>query len=163
MANPPLPYRRIPGRGSGVISFVTLWEGDTHLLQVTSWPAGESYRRFFFADIQALILRHTARRMVLNIILGVFILLSLLPMALRVRDEATLITSGVIGACCLIFLLVNSLLGPTCVLQIQTAIQCEKLATVRRQRDARKLLARLQPLIAAAQPQPAAEATISSF
>ena len=157
MADSSAPYRKLPGRGSGVIGSTALWEGDTHLI-VKSWPSGESYRRFFFTDIQAIILRRTKQRMVINIVLGVLLLLIGGPLLAAMIENsgepgwsaASGIVAGVFG----VFILVNSLLGPSCTMHIQTAIQCERLPTVRRVRRARQLLARVLPRIAAAQAAP---------
>lgn len=146
----PAPYRKLPGRGAGIVSVATVWEGDTHLLLVTAWPSGESYRRFFYADIQAIITRRTAGRLVINLIAAVF----LIPFALAMLGDAEVglkVFFGIVAGICFIAILVNSLLGPTCTLQIQTAIQTEKLPNVRRKRAADKLLARLLPLVNAAQ------------
>lgn len=155
MTDSPAPYRKFPGRGSHLLSVLTLWEGDTHLLLVTSWPSGESYRRFFFADIQAIILRPTNRRKVFNIVLGVLLLLVATPLvfALLENPDATgwRVAGGIASGLFLLLLLVNSLRGPACTLHIQTAIQCERIPTIRRLRRARQFLARIQPLITAAQ------------
>ncbi len=155
MADSSAPYRKLPGRGSGLIGASTTWEGDTHLLIVKSWPSGESYRRFFYADIQAIVLRQTKRRMVINIILGViFVVAEALLVTAQFQSSdgsGPLVAGGILGGVCVILMLVNSLLGPTCTMHIQTAIQCEPLPTVRRQRRARQILSRIQPRIAAAQ------------
>ena len=155
MADSPAPYRKFPGRGSGVVNVLTLWEGDTHLLLVNSWPTGESYRRFFFADIQAIILRRTKRRLVFNIILGVLLLLSAAPLVFAMFQDSGesgwRVAGGVVAGLFLFFILVNSLLGPACTMHIQTVLQCQRMPTVRRLRRARQILARIQPLIAAAQ------------
>lgn len=155
MADSPAPYRRFPGRASHVISVLTLWEGDTHLLLVNSWPWGESYRRFFFADIQAVILRRTKRRMVINIVLaGLLFLIAAPLLAAMVQNPGEtgwLVSAGVVTGLLLIFLLVNSLRGPGCTMHIQTTLLCDQIPTVRRLRRARQILARIQPRIAAAQ------------
>ena len=159
MADSSAPYRKLPGRGSGVIGSTALWEGDTHLLIVKSWPSGESYRRFFFADIQAIILRRTKQRMVINIVLGILLLLIGVPLAAAMAgdpgESGWTVAGGIVAGVFLVFILINSLLGPACTLTIQTAIQYEPLPTVRRVRRARQLLARVLPRIAAAQAAPA--------
>jgi hypothetical protein len=148
-------YRKLPGRGSGVISIATLWESDTHLLLVTSWPSGETYRRFFYADIQALILRRTNQRFVINTVLGVIVVVASAPLVASMFVNSVelgwRVASGIVAGVCLFFILVNSLLGRTCNLHVQTPIQCERMPNVRRERQARKILARIQPLIEAAQ------------
>jgi len=60
---------------------------------------------------------------------------------------ALLIAGGVAG---LIFL-INLLAGPTCVCQLKTAVHQEELPALRRLRQARKIIGRLQPLIEQAQ------------
>jgi hypothetical protein len=46
---------------------------------------------------------------------------------------------------------INAALGPTCSLQVQTAIARHPLPPLNRLRRARKVLARIRPLIVAAQ------------
>ncbi len=162
----PARYRKLPGPGIGfgVVSFVTLWQGENHLLQVTSWPSGESYRRFFYRDIQAIVLRRSKGRMRTNIVLGILASLLVLGLAIAFATSGGLdaLTDGfpifceIVLGICLLWMAVNSLLGPTCTMHIQTAIQFERLPTVRRERGARKLLARLEPLVTAAQAEAAA-------
>jgi len=63
---------------------------------------------------------------------------------------------GLAGALGLI-LLANALSGPTCRCSIRTAVQTDDLPSLNRLRRTRKVLARLRPLIAAAQGQLAPE------
>jgi hypothetical protein len=48
---------------------------------------------------------------------------------------------------------INSLYGPTCVCHVKTAVQTDELPSLRRLRQARNVLARLQPLITEPQGQ----------
>jgi hypothetical protein len=160
----PAPYRKLLGPAVGVFSTITLWQGASHVLQVTAWPSGESYRRFFYRDIQAIVVRRSNGRMRTNIVLGIIsgLLVAGLGIAAASSGIDTL-TDGFAIFCeivlgiCLLWMLLNTLFGPTCTLHIQTAIQFERLPTVRRERGARKLLARLEPLVTAAQADAAAE------
>ena len=162
MPDTPVIYKSMPGQGSNAIARTRLWEGPDHLLFVTSWPSGEGYRRFFFRDIQAIIVRRTPRRMWINIILLVLALISTAPiLAFSDRDPASLAAAGVVGGFWFLFILVNSLFGPTCETLIQTAIQTERISSLGRLRTAQKVLARIQPHILAAQPE-AAPATPQS-
>src|ERR1700690_2887131 len=52
--NPGTPYRRLPG-WSGLIMRKRLWLGPDHILLVSSKVLSEEYRRFYFADIEALV------------------------------------------------------------------------------------------------------------
>jgi hypothetical protein len=153
MADAPLVFKKLPGTGGGALGRSTLWEGPDHLLLVNSWPAGESYRRFFFTDIQAIAIRRTPRRMIVNFVLLLFAALTVAPClyAASYNDSAGVVAL-ILGIAWLVFLSLNSLLGPTCEAHIQTAIQTEKIPSMRRLRTALRVLGRIQPHILAAQP-----------
>src|SRR6185295_20286608 len=110
----------------------------------------ETYRRFFFNDIQALLVRRTHIGKIWNAIWGFgagFFLL----IALAVNGGAGTIVSLCFGAPFLAALLVNVALGPTCLFLVRTAVQSERLPAVSRVRAAERFIARIQPLITAAQ------------
>lgn len=48
-------YRRLPGR-SGLLVRNSLWMGPDHVLRLRRNPFSESYRRYYFRDIQAIVL-----------------------------------------------------------------------------------------------------------
>src|SRR5260221_9835524 len=52
-------YRRLPGRGSTLTYYASLYEAADHLLQAASNGYTETYKRFYFRDIQAIIIRKT--------------------------------------------------------------------------------------------------------
>ena len=58
---------------------------------------------------------------------------------------------GILTVFCAGPLLLNLLLGPTCVCYLRTAVQIDRLAAIRRVRRAERALDRLRPLIEAAQ------------
>ena len=60
-------------------------------------------------------------------------------------------------------LLINLALGPTCACHIRTAVQTERLSALNRVRTARKFIARVEPLIAAAQDVVASEQFMSDL
>ena len=75
MATPEREYQKLTGkrRGRVVSSFVApvtcqLWLGKDHLLHVYNERYSESYKRFYFQDIQVLGLQTTSRRMIINLI-----------------------------------------------------------------------------------------------
>jgi len=145
-------YRRLPGRGTNLASYVRLYEGPDHLLQVTATGYSESYKRFFYRDIQALIIRRTRWFHLFAAVLGALTLLIALPAALSFANnrEAAVVLFFVAGIF-LALLIGHWLLGPTCVCEIQTAVQTERLFGLSRVRRAQKFLRRLKPLIDAAQ------------
>jgi hypothetical protein len=162
----PVLYRRLPGSGisrkGGSLITITrtscrLWLGDDHLLQVESVGGySESYKRFYFRDVQAIYLHKTNSWLIVNLVLGLFTG-SFLLWTLMVKDHAGVIALGIITSVFGLFLLVNALRGPTCGCHLQTAVHREELVSLRRRRNAEKVLARLKPLLEAAQGSETAE------
>jgi hypothetical protein len=162
----PVKYARLPGSGLSRKggSFITvarvscrLWLGDDHLLQVESVGGySESYKRFYFRDIQAIYLHKTNSWRTINIVLslltGGFLLWTLL-----VKDQVGVIALAIIAASFGFFLLLNVFRGSTCICHIKTAVHLEELPSLRRRRNAEKFFARLTPLIDAAQGSATAE------
>src|SRR6185503_16307515 len=56
-------YRRLPGRESGLLSYSRLWLGPDHLLLARTTFFSEEYKRFYFRDIQAIVMRKTRRHL----------------------------------------------------------------------------------------------------
>jgi hypothetical protein len=156
-------YRQLPGRGITVFQLsriVTdrtsrwrprerLFQGPDHILQVAFIGFIESYKRFYYRDIQAITIRKTHLGKIWNGVCGFFIATFALP-AFNMPTDAAIgmwSVSGVFG----IFLLFNLLAGPTSACHIRTAVQVDLLAGVTRIRTARKLVRRIRPVIDAAQ------------
>jgi hypothetical protein len=153
--------RLTPTRQRRKIAFVSssrssLWLGKDHLLLVDTEGYTETYKRFYLRDIQAIMLRKNSRQLAFGIVLGAVAALSSLPVLLA-SDEAVKWSFGVIAGIFTIPFLWNLIAGPTCSCCLRTAVQTEELPSVSRIRRARKLLARLRPLVAEAQGQMSAE------
>jgi hypothetical protein len=139
----------------------SLWLGDDHILFVESSGFTETYKRFYFRDIQAITIRRTARRGVWNWFLSVGVVLCLIFCDFKslfagdpgVGTVVLLCFAALFG----IPLLINSLLGGTCACQLRTAVQTEDLPSLCRLRQTRKVLGKIRPLIAAAQGRLTAE------
>jgi hypothetical protein len=158
-ASPPT-YTKLPGRGLRRSVFAVsatrcrLWLAVDHLLAVDYTIASEEYRRFYFRDIEALIIRRTAHRQVWNWILLFFLLATAVPFFIAWRfagHGGLLIASLSFAAFWLLFIIINSARGATCQTHIRTAVQNEQLPSLSRLSAARKVLARIQPLIVAVQ------------
>lgn len=168
----PVKYSKLPGRGmarkgnafiAATRTSARLWLGDDHLLQVeTTGGYSENYKRFYFRDIQGFCLRKTKNWFVGNIVLG-FLTGIFLLFALTVHDSAGLISLGIITGVFGFFLLLNVLLGPTCRAHIKTAVHYEELPSLQRLRNANKVMARLRPLIEAAQGTAQAETLAQQY
>ena len=150
MARPEKIYRRLPGKGTNLVQYIRLYQGPDHLLQVSSTGFNETYKRFYFRDIQAVVLRQSGWWMFWTILWGALTGLFTLPVVIFGLEA---IAAGVFAVIFLVALLIHLLLGPTCAVFVRTAVQTEKLPTLKRLRAARKFLARLRPLVTAVQGQ----------
>jgi hypothetical protein len=156
---PPKEYQRLPGRGNQVEgnrwiavtrSLSTAWMARDHLLLISRSGFTEHYKRFYFRDIQAIIIRKTAASLVGNIVLMVLALACFLLTA-AVSDPAARIVWALIGGFFAFFAAWSLWLGSTCVTHIKTAVQTEQLAAWSRMRAARKGMALLRPRLLEAQ------------
>ena len=159
MAKTPTEYQRLPGRGMRVEgfrlaafsrSFCTLWLGEDHLLLVDRTSFTETYKRFYFRDIQAVIIRKTIKAAVWTGIL-VFLAFLFFIWALAVENMPGRVTLWIFFGFFAIFAFVNLIVGPTCVAHIKTPVQTEQLPSWTRLRTARKGMERIRPKILEAQ------------
>lgn len=147
-------YRRLPGRAAGLASYTTLYVGPDHLLLVSSTGYNETYKRFYFRDIEGLTVARTSGGTTTSIVAASLAGLSLLLtifFSLPGGDIAGTITFGVVTAILSGVLAGNLVLGPTCRCRIHTAVQTEKLPSLNRVRRALRVLRQIQPLIESAQ------------
>jgi hypothetical protein len=157
MAKSNKEYTRLPGSKKGFfLGRFTLWQGPDHLLHLFARFGVEDYKRFYFSDIQAIIIRKTVVGKIQNCTLAGLALMFLLS-ALAVADVGTIFLNGwavfsiFMAAIVLVFLLINTLKGPTCETKLLTAVQTEKLCSLNRLKSALKVVDRLRPLIRRAQ------------
>ncbi len=158
MPKTPREYRRLSGRGMGTQgnrffavtrSYCSIWLGKDHLLLVEQVGFTESYKRFYFRDIQAIIIRKTAAAAITSAVLGI-IALGLLAWALAVNGGGRIALLILCGAFAVLTLL-NVWPGSSCVTHIKTSVQTERVAAWNHLRAARKAMARIHPLILEAQ------------
>lgn len=158
MSEPAVKYKKLPGRGFRTDgtwialsrTFCRLWLGPDHLLLVDRQGYTETYKRFYFRDIQAVVIRKTNRAAMWNGILGVFTIL-FGGWSLAVDNVPGRVVLWIIAGIFAFFLLTNFFGGPTCQTQIKTAVQTEQLPPWNRLRTARKGLDRIRPLLLQAQ------------
>jgi hypothetical protein len=134
---------------------VSLWLGPDHLLSVESTGYWEEYKRFYFRDIQAIIVQETNRRMVWNAVLTAPLVCCAVGFMITVISQnphfEMIITWAALSLLFLVPFVLNNILGPTCATQLQTAVQTESLPSLCRLRHTRRILGRIQPLITMAQ------------
>lgn len=146
-------YRRLPGRSVFFNPLrSSLWAADDHLLLVSHSPATQTYTRFAYSDIQAVVSTRSRRKRVYAIIFGSLaaIQLLLLPLAALVGVVLTTVLSVPL-AVYLLALLINALGGPTCSTQLRTSVQTVELPSLNREATVRRALARIRSSIVAAQ------------
>ena len=159
MADQPDKYYRLPGRRlSPFVARYSLWLGRDHLLCVSKRGYSESYRRYYYRDVQALIIQQTERGRTLNVAfacLAVFTAILLVSLSLPPVGIGGMMFA--VAPLCVIFLAllaINILRGPTCVCHLRTAVHVEPLTSLGRVRAARTAVDLLRPLIERAQGGP---------
>jgi len=149
MSSQPQTYERLPGRGRQLLTIHSLWLGPDHLLSVSNSGYAQEYKRFYFSDIQAFLVRHTDVGKVWNILwsflTAIFASISLggpLP-----EVWWPLVPTFFFLLC----LQINLIRGPTCTSHIRTAVQTELLPSLNRLKNTRRVLQQLTPVITSAQ------------
>lgn len=152
-------YVKLPGQGRSSFGVVTairysLWLARDHLLAVMNQGYSEDYKRFYFRDIQAIILQKTSAGAVANAVLGtiLFIIASLTAFGYERKWD----TVGLGFLICfdtvfLLCLLVNLAKGPTCKCFLRTAVQTERLYSLHRVRPAHRTIKRIREAVEAEQ------------
>jgi hypothetical protein len=141
-------YKRLPGSGHHWGGFARLYAGADHLLSITGPVFREEYKRFYYRDIQAVLIRKTRTGGAGSI--GSAALAALFLLA-GILDRGNAGVWHVFAGTFCFLIVVNLILGPTCVCHIRTAAQSDVLHSLRRLRTALRFLARLKPLVAEAQ------------
>ena len=144
----------------------SLWLGPDHLLSVESSGYTETYKRFYFRDIQTIIVRKTSHRAIWNAVFAVPLIgcLSGLMICLvpQPENEPAIWTWSIFSSVLLLFLLVNNILGSACFCDLRTAVQIEPLPGLTRMPKTRRVLKKIRPLIEEAQGGPLAPESISA-
>jgi hypothetical protein len=132
---------------------VSLWLGSDHLLQVQTQGVTETAKRFYFRDIQAIVIQQTARQSIWNVVLSLPLIICLFGIIASLRSTEGVIVWSIFAGILLLPLAINLVRGPTCTCLLRTAVQTENLGSISRIRQARKVLNKIRPLIEAAQGQ----------
>jgi hypothetical protein len=151
-------YRRLTwGKRRALFALVStsqssLWLGKDHVLQIDTSGYTESYKRFYFRDIQALVVCRTNKWW--NIAIAFAALASLFGLIAVFGGNVVLAwVFGIIAGIFAIFLSVDLAAGPTAKCYLRTAVQTEPLISITRLRRARKTFELLRPLITNSQAQ----------
>ena len=150
MADTQQIYHKLPGRRRGFIFSSSLWTGADHLLLVKSARFQEQYKRFYFRDIQGIVITQVPRFVISTPMLAVA--LALLIGVLIVRFRLPALTDW-------LWLLLAVLAAgwvyisaaQSCTCRLYTAVSREDLPSLYRMWTARKALAELERKIAEVQ------------
>jgi hypothetical protein len=144
-------YIRLPGSSFSVRTRARLYRGKDHLLSLHTTGYTESYKRFYFNDIQAIVAQKTGDGTLWSIVHAIFTAAWVL-LALIIDDPVISFVFGWLPAgIFLVSFLINVLSGPTCVSYIYTAVTKEKLRSLSRLRKAQSVMSQLRPFIDNAQ------------
>ena len=150
------PYTKLPGVRRGFVRKAALWEGSDHLFSVSGTRFSENYRRFYYRDIQALVVQKRPQAgsvgawLLTVLSCGIFALFASLRNVGSAAYRAGVWFPTAILAVYLIYRLILSL-GYSCRCHIQTAVTREELPSLYRIWNARKALNRIRAKITEAQ------------
>lgn len=134
-------YRKLSKKFFTLFFTDSLWQGPDHLLHVESGFMREQYKRFYFKDIQAVVLRHKSTHHLWNLIWSIALVLS----GLALFSDVFSSSPGIIFAVLFMLLLISNLaLGPSCEVRLQTAVQVQKLPALKRVPKAQKVMNRIR-------------------
>jgi hypothetical protein len=147
---PEFPYVQLSGAFHGFLRKASLWEGADHILSVSGTRFSEEYRRFYYRDIEALIVERRARWGSLGwwLVLLIVFVISLFAAGGNGPRYSWIaaLTFAVVLA-----LRLDLTFRRSCRCSIQTAVSREVLPSLIRRAAARVVIARLGERITAEQ------------
>lgn len=158
MVRPPKLYKKLVRRRGGLGSHGSLWLASDHVLLVEGNLFTERYQRIYFRDVQGLFMHPSAQSKWMVIVSLALIVLFGGLMAL---GGGAVPVFGVFLGLTVPVLLYGLFLGRTCHFHVVTAVQRAKWPNVARYGQARKLIARISPLIREAQAGDASPAPVA--
>jgi hypothetical protein len=145
-------YQRLPGEGTKkriFFGFTRLYLGKDHLLCVYNSAYTEDYRRFYFKDIQSIVIGINSTRERLSVrFAGAALFLLLFAFW---RGGYWSVFFMILACLFLLNALINWRRGPTCTCRLSTAASQEELPSLGRLQNAMKVIEVLKPLISECQ------------
>lgn len=123
----------------------TLWMGRDHLLHIATGIFVEEYKRFYFRDIQSLIVHKSNSWLVWNFVLLFLAFVSALITGAFADIER--MAAGIITILLILIVLISFIRGPGCVCYIQTSVQTQRLRSISRINKAKKIMDFLKPMV----------------
>ncbi len=137
-------YRKLPSKRTSLIMKRSLWQGPDHLLWVKTAFLHENYKRFYYTDIQALILCRNGRQHIWTVLWGI---LTLIFLGITLSTSRAFYFAPVMTGVWAVCLMINLYKGPCCDVYIQTAVQFERLSHLVRVPKAVKTMERIKGLV----------------
>ncbi|MFA6959585.1 MAG: hypothetical protein WC205_02405 [Opitutaceae bacterium] len=148
MARKPKLYQKLVRRRGGVGTYFSLWLASDHVLQVEANLMTERYQRVWLRDVQGFFVRPSLeQRWVLLSSLTLLVIFALVAGFVDGAAPAFVVLASLSG----LVVLYGLFLARNCHFHVVTAVQKTEWSNVARRRQARKLIARLEPLIREAQ------------
>lgn len=135
-------YRRLPGKRRTLAEVATLYLGPDHILMVRSTRINEDYQRFYFQDVQSILVRKTA--MFHFVWAAILVVLAMLAASVTrdIRWPLGILASGGV------FLWVR---GPSCEVRLHTGVTAERLRSLHRLKTAERVIPILREQIESVQ------------
>jgi hypothetical protein len=146
------PYTRMPGGLRGFVRKSSLWEGSDHFLLLRGTRFSEEYRRFYYRDIEALLVQKCARAGSIGWwVVNLIVCAVAIPTAFTSRFPIEI--TGAIAMLPVLLLLARLVIAlrHSCRCVVQTAVSREELPSLYRVWTAKKALGRLRDKIAEVQ------------
>jgi hypothetical protein len=142
-----IKYTKLSRRSGSAASHHRMWKGPDHLLVVKEFGCAEEYKRFYFNDIQAVVIVRTAKYTLWAILLPV---LALFLVGFMFSAENSTFLEWLLGIVVVAWL-IHLAMGPTCKCWLQTGINKERLLMYGRVFAANRFWKRIEPDLSAAQ------------
>jgi hypothetical protein len=122
-----------------------LYVGTDHLLLVEQLILVERYKRFYFRDIEVITATPSARWIVFGVLWASLAFLAALSFFIH---QPLVIGAGIFFTALFGFAFVhNMILGPTCIVRVETAVQSHRVAPLERIREFRQRMETIESLI----------------
>ncbi len=144
------PYTKLTPRHRTPGGYTQLWLAQDHLLLLTNSRFSEEYKRFSFADIQAIVVTQLPSQLVLQLVM-ILAALAWMSLWFAVDSKFAKWAFEITGALALLWPLVDIARGPRCRCFLRTRVSGEFLAPVSRIKTADNFLALIRPVIESVQ------------
>jgi hypothetical protein len=141
-------YKKLTARFFAFFYTARIWQGRDHFLYVETYACREHYKRFFFNDIQNIVMIRTNQHIFWAIAWGI---LALVSAAIATTVSGLPVISTFLLCFFLICLFINIRQGPGCSVCIQTSVQHQRIMPFRRLKSSLEILRKMKATIESVQ------------